>query len=229
MRILGLIPARGGSKRLPGKNTMLLGGKPLINWTIESANGIAEICDLLVSTDSSEIAKVAKAAGAFVPWLRPSELATDQATSVDVALHALDWYEKEFSRLDGLLLLQPTSPYRTRLTIQSGIDLFKKFNQKPVIGVSQAQTHPQWAFKQKGDLIVPFMENHKVGLPSQELTPAFSPNGLLYLVAPEYLRREQSFGGTGAIPCYTSSIKEAIDIDTNWDFELAEHMLNQKY
>ncbi len=229
MRILGLIPARGGSKRLPGKNTMLLGGKPLINWTIESANGIVEICDLLVSTDDSEIARIATAAGAFVPWLRPSELATDEATSVDVALHALNWYEKEFYRIDGLLLLQPTSPYRTKLTIQKGIDLFQKFNQEPVIGVSDAPSHPQWTFKQEGNFIVPFMKNHKVGSRSQELTPAFSPNGLLYLVTPEYLRREQSFGGTSAIPCYTASRKEAIDIDTNWDFKFAEHMLNEKY
>jgi CMP-N,N'-diacetyllegionaminic acid synthase len=227
MRILGLIPARGGSKRLPGKNIMLLGGKPLISWTIESAKGIPEICDLLVSTDSKEIAKIAKAAGASVPWLRPSHLATDEATSVDVALHALDWYEKEFCKIDGLLLLQPTSPFRSKSTIQNGIDLFEKFNQEPVIGVSLAQSHPQWAFKQQGEFIVPFMKNHKVGSQSQELIPAFSPNGLLYLVSPEYLRKEKSFGGTSAIPCHASSVKEAIDIDTNLDFEFARHMLNQ--
>jgi CMP-N-acetylneuraminic acid synthetase len=90
MRILAVIPARGGSKRLPKKNIKPLGGKPLINWSIEAIRGISEICEVLVSTDDSEIASIAKQAGASVPWLRPSHLSTDTASSVDVALHALD-------------------------------------------------------------------------------------------------------------------------------------------
>ena len=229
MRILALIPARGGSKRLPGKNIKLLGDKPLINWTIEAAKEIPEICEILVSTDNSEIALIAKMAGARVPWLRPALLSTDVATSVDVAIHALDWYEKEFCKVDGLLLLQPTSPYRTKLTIQRGINLFKEFNQQPVIGVSPSQSHPQWALKQQGNFVVPFMKDHKLGIRSQELTPSFTPNGLLYLVSPEYLRREYSFGGMMAIPCHTSSRKEAIDIDSKSDFEFAEYMLRRDY
>jgi CMP-N-acetylneuraminic acid synthetase len=91
MRILVLIPARGGSKRLPGKNIKLLGGKPLINWSIESILGISAVCDILVSTDDSEIAEIARQAGASVPWLRPANLSTDTASTVDVALHTLDW------------------------------------------------------------------------------------------------------------------------------------------
>jgi CMP-N,N'-diacetyllegionaminic acid synthase len=229
MRILALIPARGGSKRLPGKNIKLLGDKPLINWTIEAVKEIPEICEILVSTDNSDIALIAKMAGARVPWLRPALLSTDVATSVDVAIHALDWYEKEFCKVDGLLLLQPTSPYRTKLTIQRGINLFKEFNQQPVIGVSPSQSHPQWALKQQGNFIVPFMKDHKLGIRSQELTPSFTPNGLLYLVSPEYLRREYSFGGMMAIPCHTSSMKEAIDIDSKSDFEFAEYMLSRDY
>lgn len=91
MRILALIAARGGSKRLPGKNIRVLGGKPLIVWSIDAARGIPEICDILVSTDDPAIAAVCSEAGAYVPWLRPEGLATDTASSVDVALHALDW------------------------------------------------------------------------------------------------------------------------------------------
>jgi CMP-N-acetylneuraminic acid synthetase len=206
-----------------------LGDKPLINWTIEAVKEIPEICEILVSTDNSDIALIAKMAGARVPWLRPALLSTDVATSVDVAIHALDWYEKEFCKVDGLLLLQPTSPYRTKLTIQRGINLFKEFNQQPVIGVSPSQSHPQWALKQQGNFIVPFMKDHKLGIRSQELTPSFTPNGLLYLVSPEYLRREYSFGGMMAIPCHTSSMKEAIDIDSKSDFEFAEYMLSRDY
>ena len=114
MRILALIPARSGSKRVPDKNIRLLGGKPLIVWTIVMALGITGICDVLVSTDSIEIQTISSAAGAKVPWLRPDQIATDEASSVDVAIHALDWYEKECGEIGGLLLLQPTSPFRTK-------------------------------------------------------------------------------------------------------------------
>ena len=101
MRILALVPARGGSKRLPRKNIRILAGKPLINWTIEVAKGIPEICEILVSTDDPEIASIAKSAGATVPWLRPKILATDESTSAEVALHALDWYETDNEKIDG--------------------------------------------------------------------------------------------------------------------------------
>ena len=126
MKILALILARGGSKRLPGKNIRILGGKPLIVWSLDVAQDIAEICTTLVSTDDLEIAKVCKEAGALVPWLRPAELSTDTAGSVDAALHALDWYEKEYGMVDGILLLQPTSPFRTKETVRKGIELFKE-------------------------------------------------------------------------------------------------------
>ena len=126
MRILAFITARGGSKRLPGKNIRSLGGNPLIVWSIEVAKDISDICDILVSTDDSAIAETAKDAGALVPWLRPEELATDTAKSADVCLHGLEWYESEKGRVDGLLLLQPTSPFRTRETVLRGIELFRK-------------------------------------------------------------------------------------------------------
>ena len=102
MKILALIAARGGSKRLPGKNIRLLGGKPLIVWSIDVARDIPEICDILVSTDSPAISEICKDAGIVVPWLRPVKLATDKASSVDVALHALEWYEAEKGEIDGL-------------------------------------------------------------------------------------------------------------------------------
>jgi CMP-N,N'-diacetyllegionaminic acid synthase len=227
MRILALIPARGGSKRLPGKNLKLLGGKPLINWSIESVSGIPQICDILVSTDDVTIAAVAREAGAFVPWLRPEELASDDATSIDVALHALNWYESNRGSVDGLLLLQPTSPFRSRETILKGIKLFEEFAHEPVVSVSTSQSHPMWTFKQEGNFIVPFMDQHKLNTRSQELPSAYSPNGVLYLASPLHLRNERSFVGLSSIPQYISSLKEAIDIDSGIDFEFAVHMLDK--
>ena len=135
MRILVVITARGGSKRLPGKNIRILGEKPLIIWSIDVAKDIPEICDILVSTDDTAIASICTEAGALVPWLRPAELATDTANSIDVVLHALDWYETEKGAVDGILLLQPTSPFRTKKTVLRGIELFSKNEQQPVLGV----------------------------------------------------------------------------------------------
>jgi CMP-N,N'-diacetyllegionaminic acid synthase len=226
MKILAIVPARGGSKRLPGKNIKLLGGKPLINWTIEIAQGIPEICETLVSTDSPEIAFVAKEAGANVPWLRPAILSTDHANSVDVAIHALDWYEAEYGIVDGLLLLQPTSPFRTQVTIKHGIELFKSNDYQPVIGVSPVRDHPMWTFKMKNGYMVPFLEHNGFGLRSQNLETAFVANGSFYLISPEELRREKSFIGKRTLPLIIESQNEGIDIDTEWEFNLAQTIFN---
>jgi N-acylneuraminate cytidylyltransferase len=226
MKILALIPARGGSKRLPGKNIKLLGGKPLIVWSIDVAKGTPEICDILVSTDNAAIAKVSKDAGALVPWLRPEELATDTASSVDVALHALEWYEAEKGKVDGLLLLQPTSPFRTQLTVRQGIGLFKDNNLQSVLGVSPCHTHPMWTLKIKGQHLVPFMPNHGLGMRSQDLPPAYAVNGSFYLSSPENLRNRLSFSAGELIPLVIDSEEEVLDIDTALDFKIAESILN---
>lgn len=225
MKILALITARGGSKRIPGKNIRLLGGKPLIAWSIDLAKTIPEICDVLVSTDDFAIANISKIAGAYVPWLRPSELATDTATSVDVALHALDWYEAEKGGVDGLLLLQPTSPFRTQATVKRGIDLFIKNNYQTVIGISPSHSHPMWMLKIDGNCLKPFMKEHLLGARSQELQPVYVVNGSFYLISPNELRDNKMFLSEKAVPLLIESPQEAIDIDTEWDFKIAEFSL----
>jgi len=227
MRILALIPARGGSKRLPGKNIKLLGGKPLINWTIDVAQEIPEICEILVSTDAPEIALVAKEAGANVPWLRPEFLSTDQATSVDVALHALDWYEAENGVVDGLLLLQPTSPFRTQVTLRLGIELFKSNGYRPVIGVSPVRDHPMWTFKMKDGFLVPFGGHHGFGIRSQDLEPALVANGGFYLISPVELRKSKSFISNESLPLVSESLAESLDIDTESEFKLAKFFISE--
>jgi CMP-N-acetylneuraminic acid synthetase len=225
MKILALITARGGSKRLPGKNIRALGGKPLIAWSIDVARGIPEICDILVTTDDPAIATVCSDAGAYVPWLRPSGLATDTASSVDVALHALDWYEAEKGAVDGLLLLQPTSPFRTRKTVRKGIEMFSEHNQQPVMGVSPTHAHPMWTLKMEGEYLVPFMQEHGFGTRSQDLPPALVVNGSFYLISPAELRERRSFVGAKTVPLLIESPQEALDIDTEWDWTIAESVL----
>ena len=226
MRILALIPARGGSKRLPGKNILLLGGKPLIVWSIDVAKNIHDICDILVSTDDPAIAEICIDAGAFVPWLRPPELATDITGSVDVALHALDWYEAEKGVVDGVLLLQPTSPFRSKINLKRGIKLFKQHGGKAVLGVSPTQAHPMWTLKMEGNYLVPFMQESGFEIRSQDLSPVYVVNGSFYLITPAELRTRRSFVGDKTIPLVTTSEKESIDIDTVWDFKVAEVMVN---
>lgn len=225
MKILALITARGGSKRVPGKNTRLLGGKPLIVWSIELTKDIPQICDILVSTDDPAIAALSAKAGALVPWLRPAELATDTANSVDVAIHALDWYENTLGKLDGLLLLQPTSPFRSIESIRKGIQLFHDKARRAVVGVSPALSHPMWTFKLVDGFLVPFMDNHGLGVRSQDLEPAYEVNGCFYLIYPADLRATRSFINKNSTPLLIKSKKESLDIDTESDFNLASSLV----
>jgi CMP-N,N'-diacetyllegionaminic acid synthase len=221
LRILALITARGGTKRLPGKNIRLLGGVPLIVWSIEVAKDVPQICDILVSTDDPAIAAIARNAGAMVPWLRPAELATDSATSIDVSLHALDWYERQNGKIDGLLLLQPTSPFRRRATVSRGISLFSADQNRPVVSVSPATSHPMWCVQIIGESLRPYVEGG-MHLRSQDLPSAYVLNGAFYLGTPEVLRAQRSFYSEEACPLVMSDPEESIDIDTEWDWMIAE-------
>jgi CMP-N,N'-diacetyllegionaminic acid synthase len=222
MRILAFIAARGGSKRLPRKNIRPIGGTPLLVWSVNVAKDIPDVCDILVSTDDPAIAQVSKDAGTLVPWLRPAELATDTATSVDVCLHALEWYESEKGKVDGLMLLQPTSPFRSRKTVLKGIELFRKNQRQFVIGVSPAKSHPMRCFSLVGQYLRPFVEGSGVSIRSQDLPLALAINGAFYLIAPEDLRKQKSFYSENMLPLMIDNAEESIDIDTESDWKEAE-------
>lgn len=221
MKILTVIPARGGSKRLPGKNIKLLGGRPLIVWSIDIAKNIPDVCDILVSTDDHSIASISSTAGALVPWLRPNGLATDTATSVDVVLHALDWYESQHGVVDGVMLLQPTSPYRSRETILEGM---KQFNQqrRSVVAVSEVKVHPARCF---------FIQTHSLKMcaltPNNTQEAAYAVNGSLYLISPDELRNSRSFFSVASVPLIVNNHRESLDIDDDFDWWLAERMVEQ--
>ncbi len=197
----------------------------MIVWSIDVAKKNPEICDILVSTDDLEIAEVARRAGALVPWLRPAELASDSAPSVDVCLHALDWYEDARGTVDAVLLLQPTSPFRSRETVMRGIDLFRDNQRRSVIGVSAALSHPMWCFKIDGKSLRPFIDRERTPVRTQDLPPAYALNGAFYLIEPAELRRERSFCGDATMPLIIDDPAECIDIDTEWDWKIAEALL----
>lgn len=227
MKILALIPARSGSKRIPNKNIRLFGSKPLIVWTIEIARSIPEIHDVLVSTDSTEIAAISSAAGAKVPWLRPSKIATDEASSVDVAIHALDQYENEFGEVDGILLLQPTSPFRTREFIIDGIKKYLVNEGNSVIGVSPVRENPSWMVTIDNNKIKWIDNQSKSGNESKSSGNLYSINGSFYLTSPATLRTLRSFYSSITVPIICESITESLDIDTEAEFELGELFLKQ--
>ncbi|WP_374241120.1 cytidylyltransferase domain-containing protein [Zoogloea sp.] len=229
MKILTLIPARGGSKRLPGKNIKELGGLPLIAWTLHAARDSSVCAAIVVSTDDEAIAAVAREHGADVPGLRPAALATDTAGSVDVALHALDLYEAGHGPVDGLLLLQPTSPFRTADTIRRGVALFaENHGRQPVVGVSAAPSHPAWCFRTTSDGMEPFLGWDAIGRRSQDLEPAWALNGAFYLIAPARLRQERRFLTPDTRPLMMDDPREAIDIDSPEDWALAEASLSRE-
>ena len=143
--ILGLIPARGGSKGLPRKNIKLLLGKPLIAWTIEQALASKYLDKVVVSTDDEEIAKISKKYGAEVPFIRPKELATDKTKGIDVVLHTIRWMEENGKSYDFLMLLQSTSPLRTFEDMDKAIELLFLKKAKAIVSVCEVEHHPYWS------------------------------------------------------------------------------------
>jgi CMP-N-acetylneuraminic acid synthetase len=220
--VAALIPARGGSKGIPRKNLAVVGGKPLIAWTIEAALRSSLLNGVYVSTDDEEIARVSREYGAKVPFLRPLELASDQAGSLGVAFHALDWMAAHGGEPDYLLLLQPTSPLRQTDDIDGAIRLAEEHRAAAVVGLSVAEPHPYYARRLSTDGIVsPFIALAEEPVRRQDYPPAYCINGALYLNTPASLRADGTFEPPGALG-YLMPLERSLDIDTPWQLRLAD-------
>lgn len=218
---LAVIPARAGSKRLPNKNLLPFLGKPLIWWTVDFAIGVGGFDLVMVTTDSPEIADIARNAGAYVPWLRPSELASDTATSIDVVIHAADNVNSKRNRFDRVALLQPTSPIRlSERWVQASEYLDQ--GAPAAIGVHDASSHPYWMyFMGEKEVLYPCFPNGMTTR-SQDLPRAYVPNGALYLTGIESLRTHRTFSPAGTRGVVCTERVESIDIDTAEDWSEAE-------
>jgi len=226
-RLLAVVPARGGSKRLPRKNVLPLGGRPLIAWTIEASLASAVAEETLVSTDDEEIAAAARARGACVPWLRPATLATDTATSASVLQHALAWYEAEHGAISGVVLLQPTSPFRSPASIRGAVESFltqPQGQRNAVVSVSPSTHHPAWTFRIDGQAMEPFLGWNALEQRSQDLPPAYSLNGAVYVVPAQTVREGAALIRPGARPFVMRDPRETLDIDTEDDWRMAQQM-----
>ena len=228
--IVGLITARGGSKGIPRKNVKLLAGKPLITWTIEAALQSRELSRVVVSTDDDEIARVAQQWGAEVPFMRPPELAQDDSPHILVMEHAIRWLEKhDDARPDYMMLLQPTSPLRATEDIEAVIQIAEARNAVAVVGVCKADHHPYLTKRISEDgTLVDFLSNDIVYLRRQALPPAYALNGAIYLNRRESLLTNRTFVPQGTYG-YIMPPERSLDIDSLWDFHLAELILKDRH
>ncbi len=227
--ILGIIAARGGSKAIPRKNLALLANKPLIAWTVEVAIQSDSLDRLVISTDDPEIAEVGKKLGAEVPFLRPGELATDTATSMDVILHAIRWFdENESYRPDYILLLQPTSPLRTVTDIHRSIELVLAKRADSVVSVCETRQHPLWmkGINEDGKLLDLYPQS-AVPTRRQDLPPVFALNGAIYLALRTFLLSERTFISDHTY-AHVMPENRSLDVDTPWDLHLADLILRDR-
>jgi CMP-N,N'-diacetyllegionaminic acid synthase len=225
-RILALIVARDNSKRLPGKNVRMLGGRPLIVHTFEAAKAAHSLDRIVLSTDSQHMADLARCHGVDVPFLRPAELAGDHSRVIDTALHSLRWLaEHEEYVADYVMLLQPTSPFRTAQDIDAAVRLAEINNAEAVVGVTEVEAHPGLTRRidAAGRLTrLPGAENW-----SQDLPALHAINGAMYLVRTDFLFKDQCWCPDRAL-AYVMPHERAMDIDTERDFKLAELILQDR-
>lgn len=218
---LVIIPARGGSKGIPGKNIKPLAGKPLICYAIENARAVAEDCDICVSTDSQEIREVAESTGLKVPFLRPAELAADTSGSREVMLHALDFYKALGREYKRILLLQPTSPFTEPEDIRKALSLWRE-DLDMVVSVKEADTNPYYnAFETDAEGFLNISKGDGLYTRRQDAPKVWEYNGAVYLINAESLRKMPMGKFSRRVPLPMPR-ERSIDLDTPLDWAVAE-------
>ena len=228
MKTLGIIPARGGSKEIPKKNIKKLGGKPLLAYTIEAALESKKLSRAILSTDDEEISRIGKKCGIEVPFIRPKPLSGDSANAIDVIKHAIVELETDTLNYDYIVMLQPTSPFRTYNDIDGALELLISQNADSVISVVNVGSfHPARMKYIKNDMLFdpPFCEEYE-NQPRQELEEMFIRNGAIYATKKSVLLNG-SFKGEKSLP-WIMDMEESVNIDTLMDLKYAEWILKEK-
>lgn len=227
--ILGFIPARGGSKGIPGKNTIDVAGKPLIAWTIEAARESGIFDRVVVSTDSDDIATVAAAYGAEIPCRRPADLSGDEASVTSAALHMLavlrqqDGYQPDY-----VVLLQPTSPLRTPEDIREAWKIAEAQDAEGIVSVTPAEGHPLWLMTMdERDRLQLFFSDTGKSSRRQDQPELYAPNGAVFLVKTSVL-----LSGGDWYRCdkraYVMPAERSLDVDSPWDLHLVRLVLDHR-
>lgn len=218
---IAIIPARGGSKRLPNKNIKDFYGKPLITWTIKSAILYGRFDLIIVSTDSKDIAEVAIACGATVPFLRPKELATDTATTDDVVKHTVEWVENNVDNVSRITLLQPTSPLRNSDDIHNAMMHFERKKASAVVSVCELEYPIQFCNNLPGNLSLKDFISPVSMKRSQDLDKYYRLNGAIYIFDRKYVGALTEIYSEGTY-AYVMDKNRSVDIDDEFDFAIAE-------
>lgn len=225
---LGIVTARSGSKRLPGKNVRDLCGKPLFAWSVLAALGCSRVDKTIVSTDSEEYRQIAIENGAECSWLRSQKLGADDTSSAEVVRDVLNRLGDEKDRYRGLVLLQPTSPLRTAEDITAAISLREKCNAPAAVSVSEAECPPAWMGKLGNDLLMDnFVQPQFCGLRSQDLGTWYRLNGAVYVIGIAEFLAENSFIPKGTV-AYCMPRERSVDVDVAFDFELASLLMSRQ-
>lgn len=226
MNICSIITARGGSKGVPKKNIKILNGKPVIAYSIEESIKSDMVEETYVTTEDEKIAEISREYGANI-INRPKELAQDNSTSVDVVLHSLNYLENNGKLPDFFVLLQPTSPLRTKEDIENAIKLFIENECDALISVSQLNHSSMMSFEIQNNFLTPNCDEKFLNKRRQELPHFYCPNGAIYITTPNSLRKNKTFIPKKTIP-YIMPQERSVDLDTEFDFKLVEFILNSR-
>lgn len=228
--VLAIVPARGGSKGLPGKNKRRLRGKPLVAWPIGVALGAVSVDKTICTTDDPEIRDIALSYGAHAPFLRPAHLASDTATSIDAILHAVDYLAENGEQYDYVVVLEPTSPLTTSSDVETALAMLRARRDAAdsIVGISRVEsTHPEYDVRLgKDGLISPFMaSNFKSLKRRQEIEELHFLEGSLYITATTALRANRSFYHDRTLG-YEVPRWKSVEIDELVDFLFVETLLD---
>ncbi len=228
MNILAIIPARGGSKGIPGKNIKLLGGKPLLHYTVNAARESKLLSRVIVSSEDAAIIEVAKALGVEVPFVRPAQLATDNSGSLEVVQHALTFFKKQGVFFDAVCLLQPTTPFREKGSIDEALQQFIDRGVDSLVSVREvpAEYNPHWVFEADEEgCLHSATGDRDIIKRRQELPKAYFRDGSLYVTKTSTILQQHSLYGN-RIGYVVSTGERYINLDTMADWERAEKLIN---
>jgi N-acylneuraminate cytidylyltransferase len=227
MKIIIIIPARGGSKGIPHKNIKPLNGKPLIHYTIDVARQIVPDEDICVSTDDSDIIKCVEDYGLKVPFVRPADLASDTAGTYEVLLHALGFYEKQGQNYDTIILLQNTSPFRTAEQVKEAMLLYKG-NIDMVVSVKECVANPYYCvFEENAEGFLKVCKGDGKITRRQDAPKAYEYNGAIYIINVETLKQKPLYAFPHRVK-YVMDAESSIDLDTMFDWNMAEMIIKDK-
>ncbi|MCP5437384.1 MAG: acylneuraminate cytidylyltransferase family protein [Chromatiaceae bacterium] len=224
LRVLAVVPARGGSKGLPRKNVLDLAGRPLITWTLAAARDSQYVDRCVVSTDDVEIAEVSRAHGGDVPFMRPAELAHDSADTFGAIRHAIE----QLPGFDIVLILQPTSPLRTDADIDGTLVQMQAHAAPACVSVMEPAKSPYWCYRVNDDnRLVPLLDPAYSRMRRQDLPQTFALNGAVYAARVDWLLQHQNCLSEQTV-AYAMPAERSVDIDTAFDLRLAELYLQQR-